>query len=68
MLQIGGKKKNKAKKVKKDVQVEEAFNIDVSVINKFAFLKANPPVSPDDLDEKIKELSEKREKYFTEGE
>jgi hypothetical protein len=68
MLQIGGKKKNKGKKAKKESLVEEAFNIDFSVINKFAFLKVNVPLGPEELDNKIKELSEKREKYFVEGE
>jgi hypothetical protein len=68
MIQIGGKKKGKGKKVKKDTQVEEAFNIDFSVINKFAFLKVNVPLGPEDLDDKIKELSEKREKYIADGE
>ena len=47
--------------------MEEAFNIDVTMINKFAFLKANPPIGAEDLEEKITELKEKREKYETEG-
>ena len=66
-VQIGGKKKNKGKKPKEKAQVEEAFNIDVTVINKFAFLKANPPIGAEDLEEKIKELKEKRDKYQGEG-
>jgi len=47
--------------------MEEAFSIDVTVINKFAFLKASPPVGADDLEEKVKELTEKRDKYVNEG-
>lgn len=47
--------------------MEEAFNIDVTVINKFAFLKANPPIGAVDLEEKIKELKEKKDKYQGEG-
>jgi len=51
---VGGKnKKNKGKKPKKDVIVEEAFSIDFTVINKFGFLKVSPPLGPTDLDHKI---------------
>jgi len=57
-VQVGGKKR-KGKKPKKEHQYEEAFNIDVTVINKFALLKSNPPVGPEDLEEKAKELKEK---------
>lgn len=36
--------------------MEEAFNIDFAIINKFAFLKISPPLGPTDLDSKISEL------------
>jgi hypothetical protein len=50
------------------VVVLEVFNIDISFINKFGFLKISPPLGKDDLEAKIKEISEKRDYYITEGE
>lgn len=70
MVRVGGKKKGKAQKKPKakDFEVEEAFKIDITVINKFGFLKVSPPLDKDSLDSKIKELTEKRVKYFEDGE
>lgn len=48
--------------------VEHAFNIDIAVINKFGFLKVSPPLGTEDLEQKIKELEEKREYFIKEGE
>ncbi len=64
MLQIGGKKKKGGKKPKnQNVIVQEVFNIDFEVISNFGFLKISPPMSVDDLDAKIKEVLEKRDKF-----
>jgi len=70
MIRVGGKqkgKKDKKHKVK-DFEVEEAFKIDITVINKFGFLKVSPPLNKESLDAKIKELTEKREQYVKDGE
>jgi len=57
MIKVGGgSKKNKGKKKNKDVVVEEAFNLDFIMINKFALLKVSPPLGPGDLDSKIEIL------------
>mmetsp|Transcript_11214 Transcript_11214/g.11278 ORF Transcript_11214/g.11278 Transcript_11214/m.11278 type:complete len:266 (-) Transcript_11214:108-905(-) len=69
MMIIGGKGKKKGgKKQKHNVVVTEVFNLDIQVINKFSFLKVSPPLDPSELEEKIKELKEAREKYIEEGE
>ncbi len=70
MIRVGGKKKGKTQKKPKakDFEVEEAFKIDITVINKFGFLKVSPPLDKDSLDSKIKELTEKRVKYHEDGE
>ena len=43
--------------------VKEAFNIDISIINKFGFLKVSPPLGPGDLEGKINELTKKRDDF-----
>lgn len=48
--------------------MHEVFNIDISVINKFGFLKVSPPLSGEDLDVKIKEVLELKTKFFDDGE
>jgi hypothetical protein len=69
MVVVGGKKKGgKKPKKEKDVVTVEVFNIDFTVINKFAFLKVSPPLAPIELDAKINELTKKREVYLKEGE
>lgn len=70
MIRVGGKKKGKTgKKHKvKDFEVEEAFKIDITAINKFGFLKISPPLDKESLDAKIKELTEKKEDYQKRGE
>ena len=55
MVQIGGKKK-KGKKQKNVIEVEDAFNIDFVVVQKFSRVSVNPPVVPEDLDDRIKEV------------
>lgn len=66
---VGGKKKGKGpRKAKQASEVEEAFKIDITVINKFGFLKVSPPLDKDNLESKIKELSEKMTNYEKEGE
>ena len=59
MVQIGGKKK-KGKKQKNVIEVEDAFNIDFVVVQKFSRVNVNPPVVPEDLDDRIKEVQKKK--------
>lgn len=69
MIMIGGGgKKKKGKKPKKDVIVTEVFNLDISVIGKFSFLKVSPPLGLNDLDSKIDELKTLRDKFVQDGE
>ena len=37
-------------------------------MSKFSFLKISPPLVVSELDAKIKDLKERKEKYITEGE
>ena len=67
LMQIGGKKKKQPKK-QKEVTVEEPFQLDFSTINKLATLKISPPLAPEDLDNKIKEIKAKMEQLEKEGE
>mmetsp|Transcript_8493 Transcript_8493/g.6035 ORF Transcript_8493/g.6035 Transcript_8493/m.6035 type:complete len:90 (+) Transcript_8493:1425-1694(+) len=61
MMSIGtGGKKRKGKKPKAKDVTEDVFNIDVMIVQKFGFLKVSPPIAPEDLEEKIKELNEKK--------
>ncbi|MFS8160017.1 MAG: hypothetical protein ACMG6E_07365 [Candidatus Roizmanbacteria bacterium] len=69
MIQVGRQKKGKKpKKEKANFAVQEAFDIDISVINKFGFLKVSPPLSGEDLDVKIKEVLELKTKFYDDGE
>ena len=69
MIQIGGgKKKKHHQKKQKDVVVEDVFTLDFAVINKLGQLKISPPLGPDDLEAKQKELGELMVKYDKEGE
>lgn len=69
LMQIGQQgKKRKGKKPKAKDVAEDVFNIDIVVVQKFGFLKVSPPIAPEDLEDKIKELNEKKEYYQTEGE
>ena len=67
MVQIGGKKK-KGKKQKNVIEVEDAFNIDFVVVQKFSRVSVNPPVVPEDLDDRIKEVQKKKQWYEDNGE
>lgn len=65
---VGGKKKGKKqKKVKEGTNEKELFNIDVTIINKFGFLKVSPPLGPNDLANKVTELQTKKEEFEKEG-
>jgi hypothetical protein len=68
LIQVGRQKKGKKpKKDKQNVIVTDVFDIDISVINKFGFLKVSPPLSGEDLDVKIKEVQELKAKYIEDG-
>jgi len=67
MMQIGQGKKRKGKKPKAKDVAEDVFNIDIVVVQKFGFLKVSPPIAPEDLEDKIKELNDKKKFYLTEG-
>ena len=67
MVQVGGKKK-KGKKQKNIIEVEDAFNIDFVVVQKFSRVSVNPPVVPEDLDDRIKEVQKKKQWYEDNGE
>jgi len=58
LMKVGDRNKGKKPKVnkKKDFDVEEAFNIDITTINKFSFLKISPPLNKETLEAKLKEL------------
>mmetsp|Transcript_35906 Transcript_35906/g.48629 ORF Transcript_35906/g.48629 Transcript_35906/m.48629 type:complete len:165 (+) Transcript_35906:1489-1983(+) len=68
MMQLGQGKKRKGKKPKAKDIAEDVFNIDIVVVQKFGFLKVSPPIAPEDLEDKIKELNDKKHHYLTEGE
>ena len=68
MVQVGGKGKRKGKKQKAAVEYEDAFNIDLVVVKKFALLGVSAPVVPEDLDARIKEIEEKKSWYEENGE
>ena len=63
MIKVG-KKGNKKKQKKKEVISEEAFQLDFAVINKLSFLKISPPLALEDLDTKIKDLTERMNSYI----
>jgi len=66
---IGGGKGKKGKKPKaQKTEAKATFNIDFAVINKFGLVAVSPPISPEDLDAKIKELTERQKTYLKEGE
>lgn len=59
-IQIGGGKKNKGKKPKAESSNKPVpFNIDFSVISKFGLVQVSPPISPEELDAKIEELTQR---------
>lgn len=67
MVQVGGKGKRKGKKQKAAHEFEDAFNIDLVVVKKFSLLGVSAPVSPEDLDERIKEIEKKKDWYEENG-
>lgn len=69
MIKIGGgKKAAKPKKEKKDPQENYEFNIDIMVIKKFGLIQVSPPISLDDIDNKIAEINKKKVWYTDNGE
>ena len=48
--------------------MEDAFNIDFVVVQKFSRVSVNPPVVPEDLDDRIKEVQKKKQWYEDNGE
>jgi hypothetical protein len=69
MVVGGGRKKGgKKPKVKDSEQAKEEFEIDITLINKFGFLKISPPLNKESLDGKITQLTELKAKYEKEGE
>ena len=60
MVVVGGGKKGakKQKKKEKQFEIEVPFNIDITMINKFGFLKISPPLNKESLDTKDKGAGE----------
>ena len=65
-IQVGMGKKKGGKKASKKEE-EEHFDIDITFINLFGFLKVSPPLNKDALDEKITELQKKTDDYLEQG-
>lgn len=65
----GGRKKGgKKPKVRAAEEQEDVFsNIDISLLNLFAFLKVSPALDKDSLEPKIVELNNKLKFYNEEG-
>lgn len=65
----GGGKGKKGKKQTKQPKAEtsKTFNIDFAVINKFGLVQVSPPLSPEDLDDKLKELTDTQKRFETKG-
>jgi hypothetical protein len=61
----GGKKGKKQKAV--NSTTDKAFNIDFTAIGKFGLVQVSPPISPEELDSKIEELTQKQKKFAEEG-
>lgn len=64
---IGGKKKKGGKK-HKETSAKEQFSIDIGAVSKFSYLKVSPPLGLNDLENKVKELKDRQDKYFADGE
>jgi len=45
----------------------KAFNIDFAVIGKFGLVSISPPISPEQIDEKLDELTQRQKKYLADG-
>mgnify|MGYP006922972557 CR=1 FL=1 len=60
MVSIGGPRKQKGKKQKKVVEYEDSFNLDLVIIKKFALLGIQPPVEPEDLDDRLSQIADKQ--------
>lgn len=66
-IQIGGKKNKNVKKKKTDQLEAYEFNIDIMVIKKFGIIQISPPISLDDIDNKIAEIQKKKVWYTENG-
>lgn len=60
--------KKKGKKQKKADQDYEEFTFDIGMIKNFANIKLNPPTSPEDLDDMVKKIGEKKQWFLDNGE
>jgi hypothetical protein len=60
MIKIGGGKKKQQQTKKKEAHEEYEFNIDIMVIKKFGLIQISPPISLDDIDNKIAEINKKK--------
>uniref|UniRef100_A0A7S3CIP3 Uncharacterized protein n=1 Tax=Strombidium rassoulzadegani TaxID=1082188 RepID=A0A7S3CIP3_9SPIT len=71
-IQVGAGKGKKGKKQKggnsQKAENDSSFNIDFAVINKFGLVMVSPPISPEDLDPKMKELELRKVKLAKDGE
>ena len=67
MTTIGGPRKQKGKKQRKLVEYEESFNLDLVIIKKFSLLGIAAPVVPDDLDNRLQLVQEKKQWYEENG-
>lgn len=66
---IGGGKGKKGKKPKNQAkETSDVFKIDLEVIKKFGIVGCSPPIAPEDLDPKIKELEARLVALNKEGE
>lgn len=60
-------KGKKGKKAGKKSDNSTSLNIDFAVINKFGLVNVSPPITSEDLDHKIDELTQKKQKFIEEG-
>ena len=67
MVQVGGQKKQRNRKRKEVVEYEESFQLELPLIQKFGMIGIAPPVVPDDLDDRLQKVEDKRQKYIDEG-
>lgn len=66
-ISIGGGKKRRGKKQKAEIVVEDTFNIDLVMIQKFSLVGVTAPVVPEELDDRIKQIKERNTWYEQNG-
>jgi hypothetical protein len=59
----GGYKGKKGKKNLKKNEKSETFNIDIAVIRMLGIVGVSPPIAPNDIDQKIEELTKKQKSF-----